>query len=409
MRSKFNEIVFMAALFVASVCLMLIPLEPEITNYLLLFTQGLSALLLAVAIFMSSSLPPVREWALIVKQIFALLLIPVVAVSFYLTDYESVFITIWIAFSGFLCYELKWWNFNYFVIAFTAAGFVLSLLPIPSWISLVVYFSFTLVGAVVERKTTNRWNCFFVSTISLLWATSVAVAHLNAALPMIVPTLVIAFAHSGTLVHTLYRIKKQNDELEKRQQELSHIEERTLRQEIRPHFLLNVLSNVRVAYHENPAMGKKILGKLIEFETYTQQAFKKELIPIIQEVKLVQGVIDLFALERQVDVGLSLDLQDEKLMIPPFLLEPLVENSLQHSGILTQEGGMITIEEFEEFGLAHIIVSDNGKGHAAPSTSRGIGLSNVTFRVELLEQGSVDISSSEHGTAIHIAFAPKRI
>ena len=222
------------------------------------------------------------------------------------------------------------------------------------------------------------------------------------------PLLSLTVGINFWLFRNLWQVRKNNIEMAKKEMTLSNIEEKALKEEIQPHFLLNALNNVRVAYHDSKEHGKAQLGELRNLEERIYATFDSPFIPLSDEIEIIRALIGLYNVGRATDVGLNLDIEDGDLPIPPMLLEPLVENSLQHSGILQQEGGEVSIEEKEEYGFAIITISDNGRGQPLPSNSRGIGLSNVMKRVSLLDNGHMSIDSGEEGTSIEIRFVPER-
>ncbi len=222
------------------------------------------------------------------------------------------------------------------------------------------------------------------------------------------PLLVLVIGINYWLFRSLVKIKRANIELAEKETTLSNIEEKALKEEIQPHFLLNALNNVRVAYHESSDRGEKQLGDLRNLEERIYATVDSSFIPLSDEVEIIKALIELYNTDRQRNINLALDIEDGTLPIPPMILEPLVENSLQHSGILTQEGGEVRISEREEYGFAIITIADNGHGQPLPSNSRGIGLSNVMKRVSLLDNGHMSIDSNEDGTSIEIRFVPER-
>ena len=243
---------------------------------------------------------------------------------------------------------------------------------------------------------------FFIASISFLpGKEGISFAS---ALP---PIVLVAGLNYG-LLGNLYKNKLENLEIAEKETTLSRIEEKALKEEIQPHFLLNALNNVRVAYHESSEKGKIQLGELRELEERIYQTIDIPFIPLSEEIEIIRSLIALHNTDVGGSVELVLEVADSSLPVPPMLLEPLVENSLQHSGISRQEGGQVAIKQWEEYGIAFILVSDNGKGLPLPSSSRGIGLSNVNKRVSLLENGHMEIDSDESGTRIEIRFVPHR-
>ena len=284
----------------------------------------------------------------------------------------------------------------------------------------LAFFASSRVIAFAILALTGAVNAFFSQRVSLYTINvSLGLSFFMGALNFIpgkdginiasaIPPIILIAGLSYGLLRSLWRNKQENLKDAEEEFTLSRIEERALREEIQPHFLLNALNNVRVAYHESPAKGKIQLEELRELEEKIYETIDKPFISLSEEIEIVRSLIVLHNTDVGGNVTLNLEVADDTLPIPPMLLEPLVENSLQHSGISRQEGGAVSIEQWDEYGIAFVAVSDNGKGQPLPSTSRGIGLSNVSKRVSLLENGHMEIDSDEDGTRIEIRFVPQR-
>src|SRR5207248_9085507 len=61
-------------------------------------------------------------------------------------------------------------------------------------------------------------------------------------------------------------------------------------------------------------------------------------------------------------------------LVPPFLLQPLVENAILHGIEPLPAGGMVTIRACLKGDELHLVVADNGVGMEAPPKLEGIGL-----------------------------------
>ena len=220
-----------------------------------------------------------------------------------------------------------------------------------------------------------------------------------------IPMIIMAIGGSYPPLNRIWRGRKRNTALAEQERRIAQIEERGLKEEIRPHFLLNTLNNIQVAYHEDYELGRRELDELIKMEKHIAQICDLPSVPIKEEVSIISYLVELFCLVWKKDITLEVQLENENMPIPPMILQPLVENSLQHSGILNQKDGLIYIRQREEFGIGIIEIGDNGTGRPLPSESRGIGLSNVKNRISLLDNGMMSVYSDEYGTSIEIRFS----
>jgi sensor histidine kinase YesM len=93
-------------------------------------------------------------------------------------------------------------------------------------------------------------------------------------------------------------------------------------------------------------------------------------------------------------VNCSEDLRDVR--VPPFLVQPLVENALRH-GVENSEAPVhIDVEARQQDGRLSISVTDNGAGrHAIPSGNRsGVGLDNLKKRLQLMSNDETEFRVS---------------
>ena len=274
----------------------------------------------------------------------------------------------------------------------------------------LTWLSFSIVGiagflAIVSTSDSRiRLNGSYVLSLGALIAITALPYVTGIPIGFVGALIMESVGLTVPLVRDLRKTRIENEAIRESELRVAHIEEKALKAEIRPHFLLNALNNVRVAYHENIDEGRKLLQELIALETLIAESSTHDMIPLSQEIKIIEGLVRLFCLERKQEIEFDVDVRNPDLLIPPMLLEPLVENSLQHSGIMSQEDGKVSIQEYEDYGFAFILVSDNGQGQPLPSQSRGIGLSNVIKRIDLLDNGHMNISSDENGTMIEIRF-----
>ena len=395
---------FFGIAYALAIGLSFIPGSESLFSSLFLFSEGIALFAVAASGTLLFVLYEIRKLNVIYQTVLAFVILFLSIFSSLLWPSWPWFHSVWIVLSGLLLVEFRRTWKNYVNLAAVGIALILSLFPQVSWVSLILMGLNGGFFVAMSDMDEGRYAGFYVSAYSTVSAVAFIPYVPSVPLGQWVPVLVLAWGFLWPSLIHLNKVQKKNEALMLQEQSLSRIEEKALREEIRPHFLLNALNNVRVAYHESPEAGKELLDELIRLETRIAHASSKDLILITEEIEIIEGLVRLFCIERKTSILFQSNCSNPDLLIPPMLLEPLVENSLQHSGILSQKDGTVTIEQRIEFGIVLIVITDNGQGQPLPSQSRGIGLSNVMTRVSLLDEGWMNVSSDENGTVVEIRF-----
>ena len=162
-----------------------------------------------------------------------------------------------------------------------------------------------------------------------------------------------------------------------------------------PHFIFNTLNNVQSLVNANDKVAAneylRIFADLIRQNMHN---ISKELIPLQKEVDLVANYLSLEKLRfedkltYQIIVEENLDLTE--IMVPPLLIQPLVENSIKHGILpLKSKKGIIKLEIYEKDDSLYIEVKDNGVGMGNKLKNdnplhESYGLSNIRKRIDQL-------------------------
>jgi sensor histidine kinase YesM len=167
---------------------------------------------------------------------------------------------------------------------------------------------------------------------------------------------------------------------------------RLLESQLEPHMLFNTLANLRALIAADPARAQRMLDHLIDYLRATLSASRAPTHTLEQEFARLHDYLALMAVRMGPRLHYTLDLPDalKPLTVPPLLLQPLVENSIQHGLEPKVEGGSITVQARQVGGLLVLEVTDTGLGlnpeaNAAPSIQgKGFGLSQVRERLATL-------------------------
>ena len=170
------------------------------------------------------------------------------------------------------------------------------------------------------------------------------------------------------------------------------MELKMLQSQINPHFLFNTINTIASLTRTDPAQARTLLREFAKFYRSTLED-SRDLIEFQREVEQTQRYF-MFELARFGEDRLELicDIQPEvnEMMVPPFLLQPLVENAVRHAmpseGKLTiRVTGMRTGDDV----IVSVIDDGNGMTQEAcqnilhPSSTQGMGIAvgNVHDRI----------------------------
>ena len=162
-----------------------------------------------------------------------------------------------------------------------------------------------------------------------------------------------------------------------------------LRLQLQPHFLFNALHTVAglVRQGESPA-AVEMLARLSGLLRATLEGGGRSLVPLSEELALAEHYLSIqevrFADRLRVERAVDASLLDAE--VPPFLLQPLLENALRHGlGLKARSGSLRLVAERAPGGL-RLEVHDDGRGLAREGEPPvdGVGLANTRARLEQL-------------------------
>lgn len=221
-----------------------------------------------------------------------------------------------------------------------------------------------------------------------------------------------------------YYTAKQDVEIYSRQVELA-----ALQSQINPHFLYNTLDAIRgQAIQDNNREVAMMIQTLSAFFRYSISR-KGNAVTLRDELDNVQNYMKIQQYRFEDRFRLDMEIEDPEVYdyyVPRLILQPIVENAIQHGLENIREGGLITIDVEETDDLI-IMISDNGRGMTlqeldelngrilaekaekkeSPSSEKhkGIALANVQKRIELffgVPYGLHVYSSIGQGTDVEI-------
>ncbi|MFT3794438.1 histidine kinase [Flavobacterium sp.] len=207
--------------------------------------------------------------------------------------------------------------------------------------------------------------------------------------------------------------KRKSDKLERLRSENNL---NIFRLQLNPHFMSNALNAISASViQENRQKATQLLAQFAELMRGIFDNAQKKAIPLSAEIKMLEDYMDLersrvndrFRYEILVDQGINRD----RVMIPPLMLQPFVENSILHGLVSKKDDGLIRIQIRQNERLLHCTIEDNGVGFKpseAPKTDQTQhAIDLIRERLKILSRlrknnGSLNIIPLASGTKVEI-------
>jgi len=173
-----------------------------------------------------------------------------------------------------------------------------------------------------------------------------------------------------------------------------------LKAQLNPHFLYNVFNTINSAIPTTAKSARNMVNELSDLFRYQLKASREELVPLKEEIEFVRKYLDLekerFAERLKYEINVDEEITEE--LIPPVILQPIVENAIKHGLSSLIEGGVIKIAVHRHNGMLQFSICDTGKGIGSKSKEellkKGVGLSNTNERLLKTYNTSLDLTNN---------------
>ena len=183
---------------------------------------------------------------------------------------------------------------------------------------------------------------------------------------------------------------------------------RMLRTQIAPHFLFNSLNSISALTSQNPAGAREMTLQLAEFFRHTLGLEAHRKVTLDAEVKLLMHFL---AIEK-VRFGARLVVEQKigegagDCLLPPMILQPLVENAVKHGIGNLPAGGAVRLHAWRAGSILHVRV-DNDVDEDLPTApaGKGIGLANVRQRLAAMYGHEASVNWTRENNLFKVALA----
>ncbi|HHP7239943.1 sensor histidine kinase [Longibacter sp.] len=259
-----------------------------------------------------------------------------------------------------------------------------------------------VISAVFSYALSVGWTILYKGSVNLLW-------EWVDGEPLTIPGF--SYLISGALFYTFipmawsvlyFGVKYYQDVQDERERVLAaeglahQAQLQALRYQLNPHFLfntLNAISTLIVERHNREA--ERMVARLSDFLRVTLEAESTVEVPLADELDFARRYLDIEKIRFGDRLMIQEDVEPATLsaLVPPLLLQPLVENAVRHGIMPHEEGGTLLFEARQVGERLLLRVADNGPGppNETDREGTGIGLSNTKARLGALYGDDYDL------------------
>lgn len=195
---------------------------------------------------------------------------------------------------------------------------------------------------------------------------------------------------SAGLINIFYNRWKESQEAYEReaatQVMVREAELQKLQLQLQPHFLFNSLNSINALIITQPDRAGNMVQQLSDFLRATLKRADEKWITLKQELEYLQLYLSIEKVRfgHRLDVQMNLDEQIELWLIPPLLLQPLVENAIKFGLYGTTGLVVITLHTQREGDSLLIEILNPFDQDVQPAEGSGFGLNGLKRRLYLL-------------------------
>lgn len=179
----------------------------------------------------------------------------------------------------------------------------------------------------------------------------------------------------------------------------------SLKLQINPHFMFNNFNNLLELIEENSGQAGKFLSNLSKVYRYIISNLERDLIPVADEIKFIDSYLYLMKVRYGDGVAAHIceDVRECKELLPPAVLQLLVENAIKHNSISADQPLFIDIKLTDD----SITVSNLKQPLVSPIQTTGLGLKNIEERYALLCNKKVRIENARNYFSVSLPIIKK--
>lgn len=188
------------------------------------------------------------------------------------------------------------------------------------------------------------------------------------------------------------------------------VELNNLKAQLNPHFIFNALNGIRALVDENPRKSKESITQLSHILRNSLISDRKKLVAFSEELKTVMDYLALESIryEERLTTKFDIDRNSGRFMIPPLMLQTLVENGIKHGISNLKEGGEVSIVTKVRKKHLQLQIRNTGQLTKKSVSSDGFGLENTRKRLGLIfgDTATFEIKNENKNTVLTSVVIP---
>lgn len=168
---------------------------------------------------------------------------------------------------------------------------------------------------------------------------------------------------------------------------IKEIELNNLKSQLNPHFIFNALNSIRALVDEDPIKSKKAINQLSNILRNSLTTGKRGLTKFEEELNIVKDYLGLESIrfEERLKTEFEIDPESRDFLVPPLMIQTLVENGIKHGISKLTAGGTIFMKT--SVYNDRLTIQIRNSGHYVNGVKRnsvGLGLENTKQRLKLI-------------------------
>jgi signal transduction histidine kinase len=184
-------------------------------------------------------------------------------------------------------------------------------------------------------------------------------------------------------VYYFVQHRRRREQLARAREQLTRSELQALRAQVRPHFLFNAMNTIASFVHDDPSRAEEMVVRLSALLRRSLEHDGSLEVTLREDLEVLSAYVDIEQARFEDRLAVDWRLHPGALdaLVPPLLLQPLVENAVRHGISPRDAPGTVTITARPEGSWLRLVVADDGVGLPPGRPRTGIGLANARARL----------------------------
>lgn len=235
--------------------------------------------------------------------------------------------------------------------------------------------------------------------------------YLKGAVPAAVINRIVEYwiiVFSLRAIDNYLNLKKSEVKMARIESQLTQAKLRALRMQLQPHFLFNTLNTISSLLDVNTAKARSVIAKFADILRNVLESDDKRFISLDEEIQNTQNylVIEQTRFSDRLDVSYDIAREALDILVPSFILQPIVENAIKHGLSKSSESLHLSLKASIDGRFITLSVHDDGQGASGSDDlfGKGVGLSNARERLQNLfgSESYIKIDTSP-GEGFHVS------